>query len=105
MDRDHDADLRHLPAAVRAGLVVDDHDVVDQEYAGAHGQPGAAGEVLGPGDGPRPELERVEVDVAEPEDGRPELVATRAALLHDHSVLDEAADDPVRGRGREVEAG
>ena len=105
VDGDDDADLRHLPAAVGAGLVVDDHDVVDEEHAGAHGQPGAAGEVLGPGDRPRPQLEGVEVDVAEPEDGGPELVAARPALLHDHPVLDQAADDAVRGRGREVEAG
>jgi hypothetical protein len=54
---------------------------------------------------PRPELERVEVDVAKPQDGGPELVAARAALLHDHPVLDQAADDPVCGRRREVETG
>ena len=90
MDRDDDADLGHLPAAVGARLVVDDHDVVDEQHAGAHGQAGTSGEVLGPGDRLRPQLEGVEVDVAEPEHGRPELVAARAALLHDHAVLDQA---------------
>ena len=52
VDRDDDADLGHLPAAVGARLVVDDHDVVDEQHAGAHGEPGAPGEVLGPRDGP-----------------------------------------------------
>ena len=53
----------------------------------------------------RPELEGVEVDVAEPQDGGPELVAARPALLHDHPVLDQAADDAVGGRRRELQAG
>ena len=50
MGRDDNAHLRHLAAAVGAWLMVDDHDVVDEQHAGAHGKSGAPGEVLGPGD-------------------------------------------------------
>jgi hypothetical protein len=87
-------------------LVVDDHDVIDEQHAGPDGHPGPPGEVLGPRDGLRAELEGVEVHVAETEHRRPELVAARPALLHDHAVLDERADDPVGGgRGQVQPAG
>ena len=74
---DDDAHLGHLAAAVRSGFVMDDHDVVDEQHAGANGAPGAAGEIFGPGDGLGPQLERVEVDTAEPQYRRAQLVATR----------------------------
>jgi hypothetical protein len=63
--RDHDADLGHLPAAVGPWLVVDDHDFVEQQDAGAHRGAGAAGEVFGLRDCFRPQFEGVEVRVAE----------------------------------------
>ena len=44
--RDHDAHLGHLPRAVRARLVVDDHHVAEGEHAGPYGEAGALGEVL-----------------------------------------------------------
>ena len=98
-------DLGHLPAPVRTGLVVDDHDVVDQQHAGADGEAGPAGEVLGPRDRLGPQLEGVEVDVAEPQHGRPQLVAARAALLDHHPVLHQRAHDAVRRRRCQVEPG
>ena len=105
MSRDHDAHLGHLPAPVRTGLVVDDHDVVDQEHTGTDGEARPASEVLGPGDRLGPQLQGVEVDVAETQHRRPELVAARAALLDHHPVLDERAHDAVRRRRCQVQPG
>src|SRR4051795_1302658 len=83
MSRDDDAHLRHLPAAVRTRLVMNDDDVVEQQDPGAHREPGAPSQVLGPRDRLRAQLDRVEVDVAEPEHGRAQLVAAPpAALTH-----------------------
>ena len=50
------------------------------------------------------QLERVEVDVAEAEHGRAEPVAAGVALLRDHAVVEQRADDPVHGGGRQVDA-
>ena len=46
--RDHDAHLGHLPAPVGPRLVVDDHDVVDQQHAGTDREARSGGR------GPRP---------------------------------------------------
>src|SRR5207302_5980464 len=67
MRRDDDAYLRHLPAAVRTLLVMNDDDVIEQKHPGAHRETGTTGQVLGPRDRFRAQLDRVEVDVAEPD--------------------------------------
>jgi hypothetical protein len=85
--------------------MVDDHDVVDEQHAGAHGQPRTTRQVLSPGDRLGPQLEGVQVDVAEAEHGRAQLVAARPPLLHDHPVLDQRADDAVGGRGSQLQPG
>ena len=56
-------------------------------------------------EGAAAEVEGVEVDVAEPQDGGAELYRDRARLLHDHAVRGEGADDPVHGRRRKPQAG
>jgi hypothetical protein len=85
--------------------VVDDDDVADKQDAGTHGVPAAACEFLGPLEGAAAELEAVEIDAAEPQDGRPEHVAHRSRLLLDHPVLGERAQDAVDGGVGQAELG
>ena len=104
VSRDDEADLRHLPAPVGAGFVVDDDDVVEQQHAGSDGAAGTAGQLLGPLQGAASELETVEVDAAEAEHGGTEHVAQRTWLLFDHAVGGEGAHDAVNRGAGQVEA-
>jgi len=45
---------------------MNDDDVVEQKNPGAYRETGAASQVLGPRDRLRAQLDRVEIDVAEP---------------------------------------
>ena len=68
-------------------------------------QPGAPGQVLGPRDRLGPQLEGVEVDVAQPQHGRPQLVAAGARAPARPCRARPASDDAVHGRRGELEAG
>ena len=84
--------------------MVDDDDVVDEHHSGADGQPAPASEVLGPGHDPRPQLERVEIDVAHREDGRAQTVLTGVVFLDDQTMSQERPDDAVHRRGRQTQS-
>jgi alpha-1,2-mannosyltransferase len=101
--RDDDAHLGHLSRAVGTGLVVDHHDVVDEQDGRAHRETGPPGEVLGPRHDPRAKLEGVEVHVAEGEDRGAEAVLRRVVLLDDHPVAQQGAQDAVDGGRGQVE--
>ena len=99
MSRDHDADFGHLPSPVRTWFVCDHHNLVEEQHGGTDGAAGAPGQVLGPDRHPRAQLERVEIDVAEPQRCRTQPVATRVDFLLHHAVRQQGADQAVN-RGR-----
>jgi len=100
---DRDAGLEHLLAVVPAQIVVDDEHLVEMRSTEAHRQIGAPRELLRPPHRPCPDVERVEVHVAEAQQRRSEHVALSAALFRDQPVLSQRLDDPVHGRRRQAQ--
>ncbi|MEU7629040.1 hypothetical protein AB0C34_03505 [Nocardia sp. NPDC049220] len=84
MRGDFEADLRHLPAAVGAWFVVDDHDLVAEEDADSDREAGLPGEFVHPGEGSGTQVQRIQIDVDEAQYRRSEPVSTSAVFLHHH---------------------
>src|SRR4029453_852239 len=83
--------------------MVHHYDVVGHDHGGADGETAAPGEILGPGSDAGPQLEGVEIDVAQGQHGRAEAILPRVVLLDDHAVGEKSADDAVHGGRRKVE--
>jgi hypothetical protein len=102
---DFDTHLGHLPTAVGAWFVVDDHDVVAEEHADSYGEACLPGEFVCPGEGSGTQVERIQIDVAQAQYRRAELIPATAVFLHHHAMCGEGADDPVHRGRRQPEFG
>ncbi|CNL12009.1 Uncharacterised protein [Mycobacterium tuberculosis] len=82
---------------------MDDEDIGEVRRAEAHGQAAAPRELLCPAHRPRPDVQRVEVHVAQPQQGGAEHVALTAPLLRDEAVRAEGLHQAVDGRRRKTQ--